>query len=195
MSSASTSQTGPPTYRGLNHREQTGGVLGGPTGRRGMDAVTRLEDVGVWGAGMKGDSVNEHLTHLMTGGSVHVPYMHVGHHRRDDPAASPEVTTLLAADGLPPHPYNGKPVVLVRLVDERLLIAATDRLAHTRECSRCVPIWERFDELLAGTPDGGMLSAGMGVTTSEGPAMLLVDAEDVPEEYGDEHEAAAAGGP
>ena len=40
-----------------------------------------------------------------------------------------------------------------------------------------------------------MLSAGMGVTTSEGPAMLLVDAEDVPEEYGDEHEAAAAGGP
>ena len=134
--------------------------------------------------------MDEHLRHLMTeGGAAHVPYMRVGHYRRDAPEASPEVAVAIAASGLPPHPYNGKPVVLVRLVDESLLIAATDRLAHTPECTRCAPIWRRFDELLKDIPEAGMLSAGIEVTTSEGPAILLVGVEDVPEDEPDEQEA------
>ena len=116
--------------------------------------------------------------HLGNGEPVHVPYLYGGHHSFADPAASPVVATLVAEAG--PHPLNGRPAVLIRLVDDqRLLILTLDQLAHERSCEACEPIWNSLDPAIAELEAGAMLFGIAPVQTSLGEAMLVIDAADL----------------
>lgn len=132
----------------------------------------------------------EHLEHLTDGAPVYLPYATVGHYRRDDPAASPIVATLLQPNS-GKHPYSGKPTSVVER-DGRPLIVATDRLAHARECDHCRPTWERYEAILDELVDepGAMVSARMTLDHDGGEYGLLVDAEDLDDESSGEKEGA-----
>ena len=136
-----------------------------------------------------GPEVHERVDHLSDGEPVYLPYATLGHYTRDDPAASPEVD---AFHGLHPwpHPYSGKPVALIELTNGALNMVAVDRLAHAPRCSACAPTWSHLEQLLEDVPDDAGISAGIPITTDHGPALLLVDAHDLPEDWFTDDEAA-----
>lgn len=124
----------------------------------------------------------EHLDHLSDGAPVYLPYVAVGHYRREYPAASPVVETMLQPN-TGKHPYSGKPTSLIES-NGRNLIVATDRLAHGRECDHCRPTWERFEAILDELVDepGAMVTGLLRCEVDGGEYDLLVDAEDLPVE-------------
>lgn len=128
--------------------------------------------------------------------SVFVPYLGVGHYASNDPAASPVVAEWLADDEeLPPHPYSGKPMVLVRLDDGRQLLVAIDRLVHSGKCAGCAAQLKPLEKAVRGLPEGGMLSAVMEVQLVDGPVLLVVDAMDMEDQGLGEWPAWTKGGP
>lgn len=120
----------------------------------------------------------EILVHLLDGRPVRVPYLTVGHHRRDDPAASPVVAQLLSSSTAG-HPYNGKPLARVQLDSGKILVLAVDRMAHEALCDTCAPLWAHLEEILDQVPAGSSISAGVEIGTADGIALLVVDAEDL----------------
>ena len=107
-----------------------------------------------------------------------MPYLTVGQHRRDDPAASPIVDRVLAVYDVPPYPCNGQATAVVQIRTGGLLIVAIDRLSHDRLCTYCAATWTRFDAHLDRRPAGSSVGdAQVEITTSDGrPAILVVDA-------------------
>ncbi|QZQ53751.1 hypothetical protein KZI27_00990 (plasmid) [Curtobacterium sp. TC1] len=121
-----------------------------------------------------------------------LPYVSVGHHPKGDPAASPVVRSIFAASvETLAHPYNGRPAAVVTLTDGRDLIVAVDRIAHLRGCVTCEPIWVKYEALVDGLPDDGMLSALGEVDTSRGAMSIIVDAIDLDIADSDEADADA----
>lgn len=98
-----------------------------------------------------------------------MPYLTVGQHRRDDPAASPIVDRVLAVYDV---------TALVQIRTGGLLVVAIDRLSHDRRCTYCAATWTRFDAHLDRRPAGSNVGdAQVEITTPDGrPAILVVDA-------------------
>lgn len=128
--------------------------------------------------------MNGTLDHLLDGREVVVPLALAGHYPRMSSAASPVVSEiLLGEEETPPHPYSGGGCVLARLATEQQVIVATERLAHRGACIECAPVWERLQAAFEGVPDGASLTAGVEVLTDEGPALLVVDVFDLPNDF------------
>lgn len=108
------------------------------------------------------------VAHLLDAQAVMIPYLTVGHHRRDDPAASPVVSRLVAAgDELARHPYTGAPMAL-------------ERLAHHGSCPTCNTVWEHLEQILDTLPEGTHLYEPLPVPvfTVHGAAHLIVSVTD-----------------
>lgn len=151
-----------------------------------MYAVRKLAVVGGSDAGTIG--------HLLDGDTVMIPYLSAGHHRRDDPAASPIVSRLVATgDDLPRHPYSGEPMSLVEISTGRLIMIATDRLGHATSCTACRALWDELDAMIDHLPDGAGLYEPLPtpVHTVHGEATLILDAHDAGPHDWDRMEAAA----
>lgn len=136
-----------------------------------MYAVRKLAVVGGSDAGAIG--------HLLDGDPVMIPYLSAGHHRRDDPAASPIVSRLVATgDDLPRHPYTGEPMSLVEISTGRLIMIATDRLGHATTCTACRELWDELDAMIDHLPDGARLYEPLPtpVHTVHGEATLILAA-------------------
>lgn len=149
---------------------------------------------------MKHSSTGQHpsdggtIAHLLDGDTVLIPYLSAGHHRRDDPAASPIVSRLVATgDDLPRHPYTGEQMSLVEISTGRLIMIATDRLGHATSCTACRALWDELDAMIDDLPDGARLYEPLPtpVHTVHGEATLIIDAHDTDPHDWDRMEAAA----
>lgn len=131
------------------------------------------------------DAVVERIIRLL-GTKTLVPFLLAGHFAPDDVRATPLVESLAwtGVDSL--HPFNGKPLIQVRLEDdERVLFMAYDRVVclDNAECDWCDPVWWDFQLEVNEVPDGasisGLLEAGL-------PGPVVVEARDLPPEAFDE---------
>lgn len=122
------------------------------------------------------------IEHLSDGEPVALPYAYAGHYSRESDAASPMITVVYGV--LPGgHPYRpASELLLAKTEDHGLVAVAADRMAHLGDCEQCAPTWERYRQMLVGLPADVAITGGVEIETSRGTGLLLIDAEDLPDE-------------
>lgn len=127
----------------------------------------------------------ERIVHLL-GTKTTVPFLYAGHFDPDDVRETPLVDSLAWTGGNSLHPFNGKPLIQVRLEgDQRALFMAYDRVVclDNAECDWCDPVWWDFqlevNEVPVGASISGLMDAGLA-----GP--VVVEARDLPPDAVDE---------